>query len=296
MKAVDIASEAATYAGAGGLADDGGEPPIGSSDLEVDDPLARGPGPGPMTVTRSIITTSAADDTAQRQRAGLPEHFNLQLFALIVRSGVKKGCDLPAAVTDQLLHREAQLVVPGKGRPRHRECSPTLRTSARATSGRPWNSPTPRHAGSRPARTCSCRRASTCRPALIRSRASFPGPSPTKRRRGLYSGNRRPSRPETASRRAPSPIEPPGPSRSGPQYGGRITIWWTDRGTSASSTPPRDYEEVCNRALANEPTTPEESDRHRGTVREDGQFPRDQPRVPRHDEHSARAVARSISR
>ena len=186
MKAVDIASKAVTYAGAGGLADDDGAPPPGSSGLEVDDPLDREPGPRSMTDTRSIITTPAADDKAQRQRAGLPERFNLQLFALIVRTSVKKGCDLPAEVTDQLLRREARMVVPGKGRPRHRECSPTWRTSARATSGRPWNSPTPRHARSRPARARSCRRASTCRPGLIRSRASSPGPSPTKRRPGLH--------------------------------------------------------------------------------------------------------------
>jgi hypothetical protein len=215
MKAVDIASKAVTYAEAGGLADDDGAPPPGSSGLEVDDSLDRGPGPGSMTVTRSLITTPAADDPAQRQRAGLPEHFKLQLFARIVRSGIKKGCDLPAEVTDQLLRREAQMVVPGKGRPRHREYSPTWRTSARATSGRPWNSPTPRHAGSRPARTRSCLRASTCRPALIRSRASFPGPSPTKRRPGLQSRNRRPSCPETASRAPQVRSSHPGPADPG---------------------------------------------------------------------------------
>ncbi|MBV8228952.1 MAG: hypothetical protein JO329_03110 [Planctomycetaceae bacterium] len=117
MKAVDIAFEAETYAGVRSLADDDGAPPLGSSDLAVDDRLARGPGPGPMTITRSIITTPAADDRAQRHREGLPEHFNLQLLAQIVRSGVEKGCDLPAEVTDQLFRREAQLVVPGKGRP-----------------------------------------------------------------------------------------------------------------------------------------------------------------------------------
>jgi starch synthase len=70
-----------------------------------------------------------------QRRAGLPERADVPLFAQIGRLDAQKGWDLLAAVADQLLERDVQLIVLGDGRSKYQTL---LEELARRHPGKFW--------------------------------------------------------------------------------------------------------------------------------------------------------------